>query len=1181
MAGRMEMMDGNQAVAHVAHKVNEVIAIYPITPSSSMGEWADEMSARGEKNIWGTVPMVVEMQSEGGAAGAIHGALQTGSLVTTFTASQGLLLMIPTMYRVAGELTPTVFHVSSRSLACQALSIFGDHSDVMSIRQTGFGMLASGSVQEAMDLTLISTAASLESRVPFVHFFEGFRVSHEVAKIDVLSMDDIRAMIDDEFVLAHRRHGLSPEHPVVRGTAHNPDVFFQGREACNPYYQACPGIVQKCMDRFADLTGRRYSLFEYVGAPDADRVIVIMGCGAESTHEAADYLNAAGEKVGLLKVRLYRPFSVAHLVDALPETVKAIAVMDRTKEPGAAGEPLYIDIVSAIAEGGRDVKVIGGRYGLSSKEYTPAMVKAIYENLTAEKPKNHFTIGINDDVTHTNLEYDESFSTEGDDVVRAMFYGLGADGTVGANKNSIKIIGDNTDNYAQGYFVYDSKKAGAITVSHLRFGPQRIRSSYLVNRANFIACHQFSFLEKYDVLREAVEGATFLLNAPIARSEVWDSLPAHIQKTIVARKLKLYAINAYEVAKATGMGARINTIMQTCFFALTGTLPPEQAIEMIKKAIKKTYGRKGDKIVEMNYDAVDQAVANLHEIEVPSDAQDKPGAASAVPDDAPEFVRNVTATIMAQEGESLPVSAIPDDGTWPVGTTKYEKRNIALEIPVWDPETCIQCAKCSIACPHAAIRAKVYDPGLLEKAPETFKSAEAKGKEFAGRKWTIQTAPEDCTGCGACVNACPAKNKADPSRKAINMDFQPPLRDPERINYEFFLSIPDADRSELRLSTVKGSQLCRPLFEYSGACAGCGETPYVKLVTQLFGDRAIIANATGCSSIYGGNLPTTPYCTNEDGRGPAWCNSLFEDNAEFGFGFRLTMDKRREYACELLSELGDVIGGDLAQAIINADQSAEAGVNDQRRRIEQVREKLAASDDDRAVQLLSVIDATVKRSIWAVGGDGWAYDIGYGGLDHVLASGRDINILVMDTQVYSNTGGQCSKATGRGAVAKFAASGKDMPKKDLGMIAMTYENIYVAQVAMGASDVQTVKAVIEGESYPGPSLILAYSHCIAHGIDMSNGNAQQKLAVASGFWPLYRFDPRLAEAGKNPLQLDSKEPSIPFEEYAYSETRYKMLTKTNPDTAGRLLELASADARSRWHKYQQMAAIDYGRGDEA
>ena len=1183
MARSMEMMDGNQAVAHVAHKVNEVIAIYPITPSSSMGEWADEMSARGEKNIWGTVPLVSEMQSEGGAAGAIHGALQTGSLVTTFTASQGLLLMIPSMFRIAGELTPTVFHVSSRSLACQALSIFGDHSDVMAVRQTGFGMLASGSVQEAMDMSLISTAASLRSRVPFVHFFEGFRVSHEVAKIEVLDVEDIRAMIDDEAVLAHRRHGLNPETPVIRGTAQNPDVYFQGREACNPYYDACPGTVQKTMDQFAQIVGRQYHLFEYIGAPDADRVIVLMGCGAESTHEAADYLNAKGEKVGLLKVRLFRPFSAQHLIDALPETVKIIAALDRTKEPGSAGEPLYQDVVTAVHESGRDIKVIGGRYGLGSKEYTPAMVNAIYENLAAETPKNHFTVGIDDDLTGTSLDYDSDFSTEGDDVIRAMFYGLGSDGTVGANKNSIKIIGDSTDNFAQGYFVYDSKKAGAMTVSHLRFGPEKIRSSYLVNRANFIACHQFSFLEKFDVLDEAVEGATFLLNVPMPTEETWDHLPLHIQKAIIDKKLKLYAINAYEVAKATGMGARINTIMQTCFFYLAGVLPPEEAIEKIKYAIKKTYGRKGDKIVQMNNDAVDQAVANLHEIEVPAEAASQLGKSTAIGDDAPDFVKNVTAVIMANKGGDLPVSALPDDGTWPMGTTKYEKRNIALEIPAWDPEVCIQCAKCSIACPHATIRAKVYDPAVLDNAPETFKSADAKGKEFAGMKWTIQIAPEDCTGCGACVNACPAKNKQEPSRKAINMTFQPPLRDAERANYEFFLGIPNVDRTTLKLNTVKGSQLCQPLFEYSGACAGCGETPYVKLVTQLFGDRTIIANATGCSSIYGGNLPTTPYTVNEDGRGPAWCNSLFEDNAEFGFGFRLTIDKRKEYACEMLSDLADagVLDGGLVAEILNASQTTEEEIAAQRKRVADVKAKLDGNDDPKATQLLSVVDDVVKRSIWCVGGDGWAYDIGYGGLDHVLASGRDINVLVMDTQVYSNTGGQCSKATGRAAVAKFAASGKDMPKKDLGMIAMTYGNIYVAQIAMGSSDAQTVKAIIEAESYDGPSLILAYSHCIAHGIDMSNGFAQQKAAVASGFWPLYRFDPRLAEQGTNPLQLDSKDPSIPLEEYAYNETRYKMLTKTNPAAAKRLLELAQSDANSRWKTYQRMAAMQYGEEVEA
>ncbi|HUT60218.1 MAG TPA: pyruvate:ferredoxin (flavodoxin) oxidoreductase [Phycisphaerae bacterium] len=1175
MARAVRMMDGNEAVAHAAHQVNEVIAIYPITPSSAMGEWADEYSAAGRKNIWGTVPMVVEMQSEGGASAAVHGALQTGSLCTTFTASQGLLLMIPTMYKIAGELTPTVFHVSARSLACQALSIFGDHSDINAVRQTGFGLLSSNSVQEAMDMALIASAATLEARVPFVHFFDGFRTSHEVAKVEVLDTEDIRAMIDDELVLAHRKRAMSPDRPVLRGTSQNPDVYFQGRETVNPYYLACPDIVQKCMDRFAKVVGRQYRLYEYVGAPDADRVILLMGTGAETAHEAVEHLAKAGEKVGLLKVRLYRPFSIRHFIESLPKTVKIIAALDRTKEPGSIGEPLYLDAVNAMVEAGKDIKVIGGRFGLSSKEFTPAMVKGVFDEMSKPQPKNHFTVGIRDDVTHTSLDYDPAFSTEPDDVVRAMFYGLGSDGTVGANKNSIKIIGGETDNHAQGYFVYDSRKAGAITVSHLRFGPRPIRSQYLVSHANFIACHQWTFLERYDMLGAVVPGATLLLNAPFPIEEVWDRLPRPVQQALIDKKMKLYAINGYEVAKQTGMGARINTIMQTCFFYLSGILPQDAAIQSIKDAIKKTYGRKGEEIVKKNYHAVDQSIANLHEIPVPDKATSKIDMPPVVPDAAPEFVKNVTAKIMAGRGDELPVSAMPDDGTWPTATTQWEKRNIALEIPVWDPEVCIQCAKCSIACPHAAIRAKVYDPALLGKAPKTFKSADAKGKEFAGKKWTIQVAPEDCTGCGACVHACPAKNKTDPQKKAINMAFQPPLREPERDNYEFFLSLPDYDRGELRIATVKGSQLLKPLFEYSGACAGCGETPYVKLMTQLFGDRAIIGNATGCSSIYGGNLPTTPYTVNADGRGPAWNNSLFEDAAEFSLGFRLTLDKQMEFARELVNELKGQIGAELAEALLTADQSSEAGIAAQRANVAKLKGKLAGSKDPRAMQLVSVADSLVRKSVWGMGGDGWAYDIGYGGLDHVLALGRDINIMVLDSQVYSNTGGQCSKATPRAAVAKFAASGKPLPKKDLGMMAMTYRYVYVAQVAMGASDVQTVRAFVEAESYPGPSLIIAYSHCIAHGINMRTAMDQQKAAVASGAWTLYRFDPRLIEQGKNPLQIDSKEPSLPFQDYAYKETRYKMLTATNPQAAKELIEFAEKDALSRWQMYKQMAAVQH------
>ena len=1200
MSRRMVMMDGNQAVAHVAHKVNEVIAIYPITPSSAMGEHADAFSAAGRKNLWGTVPLVAEMQSEGGAAAAVHGALQTGSLTTTFTASQGLLLMIPTMYKIAGELTPTCFHVSARSLACQGLSIFGDHSDVMSVRQTGFGLLSSGTVQEAMDMALIGSAATLNSRVPFVHFFEGFRVSHEVAKVEELTDEDMRAMIDQASVQAHRDRSMDPERPTIRGTAQNADVYFQGRETCNKYYLACPDIVQKAMDNFAELTGRQYNLFDYVGAADADRVIVIMGCGAGPCEEATTQLNADGEKVGVLKVRLYRPFSIKHLAEALPETVKSVAVMDRTKEPGAGGEPLYLDVLAALVEAGRgNVRAVAGRYGLASKEFTPAMAKAIFDELAKDAPKNHFTVGIDDDVTGTSLAYDPTFCTEGQGVVRAMFYGLGSDGTVGANKNSIKIIGENTDNYAQGYFVYDSKKAGAITVSHLRFGPQSIMSSYLVDRANFIGVHQFSFLEKYDVLDKAVDGATVLVNAPFPATEVWPRLPLKIQQIIIKRNLKLYTINAYEVAKETGMGARINTIMQTCFFYLSGILPQDEAIAAIKNAIKKTYGSKGEKIVQMNYNAVDQSIAHMHQIEVPGQAGSELRKPPVVSDEAPEFVKNVTARIMAGEGDQLPVSAIPDDGVWPVATTQWEKRNIALEIPVWDPDVCIQCAKCNIVCPHAAIRAKVYDPAALASAPETFKSVDAKGKDFAGMKWTIQVAPEDCTGCGVCVQACPAKNKAEPGKKAINMAFQPPLRAPERDNYKFFLSLPDWDRTKLNLRTIKGSQLCQPLFEYSGACAGCGETPYVKLMTQLFGDRAYIGNATGCSSIYGGNLPTTPYCVDANGRGPTWNNSLFEDAAEFAYGFRLTLDKRNEFARELVNELTDTIGEELANGLLTADQSTEAGIAEQRARVAALRDKLsrlrlglrrgtnnqarrsvaetAGSDNDRASLLSNLADALVTASVWAVGGDGWAYDIGYGGLDHVLACGRNINVLVMDTQVYSNTGGQCSKATPRGAIAKFAAAGKPGPKKDLGMIAMTYGNIYVAQIAMGSSDAQAVKAFLEAESYDGPSMIIAYSHCIAQGIDMRKGLEQQKAAVDSGAWILYRYDPRLTAEGKNPLQIDSKPPSISLEQYAYNETRFKMLTKIRPDMAKDLLQKGQQDIVERQDLYRRMAEMKLGK----
>ncbi|MFH0916427.1 MAG: pyruvate:ferredoxin (flavodoxin) oxidoreductase [bacterium] len=1182
MAKNTVMMDGNEAVAHVAHKVNEVIAIYPITPSSPMGEHSDAWSATGKKNLWGTVPMVVEMQSEAGAAAAVHGALQAGSLSTTFTASQGLLLMIPTMYKVAGELTPTCWHVTARSLACQALSIFGDHQDVMAVRQTGFALLASSSVQEAHDLALVGSAATLKSRVPFIHFFDGFRTSHEVQKIELMDDEVVRSLIDEDLVLAHRDRGMTPDRPVLRGTSQNPDVYFQGRETVNPYYLACPGIVQDYMDRLGESTGRNYHLFDYVGAPDAERVVVLMGSGAEAAHETVDYLVGDGEKVGVLKVRLYRPFSIDHFVAALPETVKSIAVLDRTKEPGASGEPLYLDVVDAVGCSGRDITVIGGRYGLSSKEFTPAMVKAVFDELTKTDPKKHFTIGINDDVTHTSLEFDQHFSTESANVVRALFYGLGSDGTVGANKNSIKIIGEDTPNYAQGYFVYDSKKAGVMTVSHLRFGPEPIRSSYLVNKANFVACHVWAFLEKFDILAAAVPGATFLLNAPFPTEEVWDKIPREMQQRIIDMKIKLYAINAYEVAKETGMGARINTIMQTCFFYLSSILPQEEAIEAIKAAIKKTYGKRGDKVVRMNNNAVDQAIAKLHEIAVPASPTSTVEKPPVVSDEAPEFVKKVTARILAGTGDDVPVSLMPADGTWPTDTTKWEKRNIALEIPVWEPDLCIQCGKCSLHCPHATIRTKVYDAAALADAPPTFKSVDGKGKEYAGKKWTVQVAPEDCTGCGACVHICPGRDKADPSRKAINMAFQPPLRETERENFEFFLSLSDPDRSQVRVNSVKGSQLLRPLFEFSGACAGCGETPYLKLLSQLVGDRLLIGNATGCSSIFGGNLPTTPYAKNDEGRGPTWNNSLFEDAAEFSFGLRLTVDKQTEFARELLDSLREVIGVELCGELLDSKQLDEAEIAAQRARVAELKTKLRAvmtgnGSDHRYAQLLGVADYLVRKSVWGVGGDGWAYDIGYGGLDHVLASNRNINLLVLNTQVYSNTGGQCSKATPMGAVALFAAGGKPMAKKDLAAISMTYGNIYVAQVAMGYSDSQTVRAFTEAESYDGPSLIIAYSHCINMGIDMTTGYDRQKAAVQSGVWPLFRFDPRLAAEGKNPLQIDSKEPSIPFEEFAYQENRFNMLKKSRPEAAGILADKAQKHVWTRWEILKQQAEMKYDK----
>ncbi len=1164
-------IDGNEAAAYVAHQINEVIAIYPITPSSNMGEWADQWSAEGKTNIWGSVPTVVEMQSEGGAAGALHGALQAGSLSTTFTASQGLLLMIPNMFKIAGELTPTVFHIAARALATHALSIFGDHSDVMAARATGFAMLSSNSVQEVMDMALIAQAASLESRIPFLHFFDGFRTSHEVAKVEQLQADDLRAMIDPELVAAHRARALSPDHPIIRGTAQNPDVYFQAREACNSYYRATPTIVQNAMDKFAKLVGRQYHLFDYVGAPDAERVIVIMGSGAEVVQETVEALHARGEKVGLLKVRLYRPFDIEAFAAALPASAKSLAVLDRTKEPGATGEPLYCDVVTALAEIGIAKKVIGGRYGLASKEFTPAMVKGVYDELLKTSPKNHFTVGIRDDVTHTSLDYDPEFSTEEPGTVRALFYGLGADGTVGANKNSIKIIGEETENFAQGYFVYDSKKSGAITTSHLRFGPHPIRSSYLISKANFVACHQFSFLERIDVLKAAEPGATFLLNSPFGPDDVWNHLPKTVQQQILAKKLKFYVIDGYEVAKATGMGGRINTIMQTCFFAISGVLPREEAIAAIKYAIKKTYGKRGDVVVQKNYAAVDATLEHLHEVKVPGKVTALFDIRPAVPAAAPDFVRKVTAKIVMGEGDDLPVSALPIDGTFPSATAQWEKRNIALEIPEWDQDLCIQCGKCVLVCPHSVIRAKIYDDSYLGGAPSTFKAVPARWKDLKDKKYTLQVAPEDCTGCTLCVQVCPAKSKSEVKHRAINMVAQPPLREAEAANWEFFLQIPETDRSIMNFGQVKDVQVLEPLFEFSGACSGCGETPYIKLMTQLFGDRVMIANATGCSSIYGGNLPTTPYCTNSEGRGPSWSNSLFEDNAEFGLGMRLAVDKQNEYARELVWRLGFAIGEELAQAILKADQKTEDGIRAQRERVKILKDKLAVLNTAEARDLLAVADALVKKSVWILGGDGWAYDIGFGGLDHVIASGRNVNILVLDTEVYSNTGGQASKSTPRGAVAKFAAGGKQVGKKDLALIAMSYGSVYVAKVAMGAGDVHTVKSFLEAEAYDGPSLIIAYSHCIAHGYDMAYGMEQQKAAVSSGYWPLFRYNPALAQQGKNPFQLDSRAPSTALKDYIYNETRYTMLAKSSPEEAKRLLHLAEEDVSARWKLYEHMS----------
>ena len=1177
-------LDGNEAAAYVAYRLNEVMAIYPITPSSPIAEWCDQWASEGKRNLWDTIPAIVEMQSEGGAVGAVHGALQTGSVSTTFTASQGLLLMIPNMFKFAGELLPTVFHVTARTVATHALSIFGDHSDVMACRSTGWAMLGAASVQETMDFALISQAATLRSRIPFVHFFDGFRTSHEVSKIQVLRQEDLRALIDDKLIAEHRARGMTPDRPVLRGTAQNPDAFFQGREAANHFYDKCADITQQVMDEFAAQVGRRYNLFDYVGAPDAERVIVAMGSGCEVAHEAIDHLVAKGEKIGMIKVRLYRPFDSKRFCEVLPATAKRIAVLDRTKEPGATGEPLYQDVIAALYQGLSSgwgnlkalPKVIGGRYGLSSKEFTPTMVKAVFDNLAKPTPKDKFTIGINDDVSFTSLDFDPSFSTEPDNVIRAMFYGLGADGTVGANKNSIKIIGEETPNYAQGYFVYDSKKSGSMTVSHLRFGPQEIRSSYLITQANFVACHQPSFLDRYDMAKNLVPGGTFLLNTPYSKDEVWTKLPTPMQETLLARKAKLYVIDATNVARNSGMGGRINTIMQVCFFALSGVLPKEEAVEAIKDSIRKTYGKKGEEIVQMNLKAVDNTLAHLHEVPLTAKVNGTGAFLPAITPDAPEFVQKVLGKLAAQQGDDLPVSAFPIDGTFPTATAKYEKRNLAIEIPVWDEAVCIQCMKCVAICPHATIRAKVYDASALAGAPATFKTTDARAPEWKGLKWTLQIAPEDCTGCALCVDVCPARNKTESKLKAINMRPQAPLRDQERDNWNYFINLPEFDRTKLKLGSLRQQQVMQPLFEFSGACSGCGETPYLKMLTQLFGDRLIVANATGCTSIYGGNLPTTPYAVNKDGRGPTWCNSLFEDNAEFGLGFRVSVDKQQEFARELLVKVAAFAGQDLVDGILNANQSDEAGIFEQRERVSALKQKLQNVQTTEAKLLMTLVDQLVRKSVWIVGGDGWAYDIGYGGLDHVLASGRDVNVLVLDTEVYSNTGGQCSKATPRGAVAKFAAGGKPAGKKDLGLIAMTYGHIYVASVAMGYKDEHTLKAFLEAESYPGPSLIIAYSHCIAHGIalDAGVGAKQQKLAVESGQWLLYRFDPRRADRGENPMQLDSGAPKSRVQDYLMSENRFKMLTKSKPEDAKRFFAHAQQDADRRLKYYQYLAGRD-------
>ena len=1174
---KMKMMDGNEAAASVAHRMNEVCVIYPITPSSPMGEWADAWSAAKQKNLWGVVPDVQEMQSEAGAAGACHGSLQAGSLTTTFTASQGLLLMIPNMYKIAGELSPFVMHVAARSLAYHALSIFGDHTDVMSCRQTGFAMLCSNSVQEAHDMAAIAQTSTLRSRVPFMHFFDGFRTSHEIKKIKLLSDDDLRAMLEGVDYQFNAKHALRPESPVIRGTAQNPDVFFQGREASNKYYDAVPGIVQEEMDKFAKISGRQYHIVEYYGAADAEQVIVIMGSGAETVQETIDYLNAQGQKLGVLKVHLYRPFPAKAFVTALPKSAKVVSVLDRTKESGATGEPLYLDVVATLAQSAAAgeismPKILGGRYGLSSKEFTPGMVKAVFDNAVSANPVNGFSVGVNDDVTHKSLAYDDSIDTEGKDVVRAVFFGLGADGTVGANKNSIKIIAEDAGKYGQGYFVYDSRKSGSMTTSHLRFSDNPIKSAYLINKADFVACHQFQFMNKVDILGIAKPGATFLLNAPYDANEVWNHLTYEVQKQIIDKKLKFYTINAVEVARETGMGQRINTIMQACFFAISNILPREQAIAEIKNAIKKTYSKKGDAIVQKNFAAVDASLAHMHEVVIPAEPTSALHTALPVPADAPEFIQKVTGEIIAGRGEQLPVSAFADvvDGTWPTGTTQYEKRCIATEIPVWDPETCIQCGKCSIVCPHGVIRMKVASDEELANAPASLKRADYKGKEFAGKKFILQISAEDCTGCGICTSACPAKNKADPEKKAINMDHIENHIEAEVANWKFFETLPYVKRTDIAKNLPKTTQMIQPLFEFSGACAGCGETPYVKLLTQLFGDRMVVANATGCSSIYSGNLPTTPYTKDEKGHGPAWANSLFEDNAEFGLGMRFSIDQQTATAKALLEGLKSELG-DVAEKIMSNPQKTDAEIDAQRENVKALRARLAGMNSKEAKELDNLADYLIKKSVWILGGDGWAYDIGFGGLDHAIASGKNVNILVMDTGVYSNTGGQQSKATPMGASAKFATAGKALPKKDLAMIAMSYGNVYVAQVSMGANDMQVIKAMNEAEAFDGPSIIIAYSHCIAQGFNLIDGLTHQKEAVDTGSWPLYRYNPDNVKEGKAPLMLDSKAPSKPLSDYMSSETRFQVVKKANPERYETLLNKAQENVNEKRSLLEHMS----------